>query len=185
MNMAFKRLKPITMVILALSLLACNSDSDDPLPADVLGIGDVLGTGGENASDETALEPNADIGSSRLDIDGKWQKNCDYSESLGTGIIATLEFSGDHFSLGAKEYSDNSCTQLTRQEAYTGTFSFGVGLTTPSGITAHEIDLDFESAGVWRSLIARQENTLSLKTASGGANRPSDLDEAKIYNLIN
>ena len=185
MNVAFKRLKPITMVILVLSLLACNSDSDDPLPADVLGIGDVLGTGGENAGEEPALEPNADIGSSRLDIDGKWQKSCEYSESLGTGIIATLEFSGDHFSLGAKEYSDNSCSQLTRQETYTGAIAFGAELTTPSGITAHEIDLDFESGGVWRSLIAKQDSALSIKTASGGANRPSDLDEAKIYNLIN
>ena len=165
------------MIILAISLLACSSDGDDPLPADVLGIG------GENVGQETNPEPNSTLGSSRLDIDGKGQKDCDYNENLGTRILATIEFSGDHFALGAKEYSDNSCTQLTRQETYTGTIAFGVELTTPSGITAHEIDL--ESGGVWRSLIARQNTTLSIKTASGGANRPSDLDEAKIYNLIN
>jgi len=165
--------------------MACSSDSDDPLPVNVVGIGEVVGSGGEDVAQETNPEPNIPLGSSRLDIDGKWQKSCDYNERLDIGTVATLEFSGDRFSLGIKEYSDNSCTQLTRQETDTGNIIFGVKLTTPSGLTAHEIDLDFDHGGVWRSLISRHNNVLSLKTASGGADRPSDLYAAKTYSLIN
>jgi hypothetical protein len=186
MNIPFKKkLTPIPIILLAISLGACNRDNDNPSPPTDLGIGEVLGDVSESAGQNTQTEPNSTLGSSHLDIDGKWQKDCDFNKSLDTHIIATLEFSGDRFSLEAKEYSDNSCSQLTRQETYPGSIAFKAVVITPSGITAHEIDLDFESAGVWRSLIARQGHTLSMKTASGGANRPSDLNEAKIYNLIN
>ena len=190
MNIPFKKkLTPIPIILLAISLGACNRDNDNPSPPTDLGIGEVLGEVlgdvSESAGQNTQTEPNSTLGSSHLDIDGKWQKDCDFNRSLDTHIIATLEFSGDRFSLEAKEYSDNSCSQLTRQETYPGSIAFNAVVITPSGITAHEINLDFEKAGVWRSLIARQGNTLLLKTASGGANRPSDLDEAKIYNLRN
>jgi len=78
-----------------------------------------------------------------VDIDGTWQMDCIYFEDDEYGMIWTIKFSGERFSFLTSVYSDNSCTQLDFSVLDGGKVIYGKEITTPSGLTAHEIDLQF------------------------------------------
>jgi major membrane immunogen (membrane-anchored lipoprotein) len=110
-----------------------------------------------------------------VDINGTWKTDCIYLEGdkLGYGFI--FKVSGNSFSLRTSSYSDNSCTQSKGSSSTSGKITYGKKVITPSGLTAHEIDLQTEDGDVFKSLVARQGNTLHLSTSPKDTDRPDDV----------
>ena len=147
----------------------------------------ILNLGSEDASrpdDLTGgIEFSKDSGTSRhVDIDGTWKMDCTYFEDDEFGVILLFKISGKRFSFRTNFYSDNSCTQLQASPIDEGKVTYGEEIITPSGLTAHEIDLQFTKddgiyTGTWKSLVAREGSSLRLDSDTGGSNRPDDLRE--------
>ena len=110
-----------------------------------------------------------------VDIDGAWRTDCIYNESKELGYVLIFKVSGNKFSYRANTYEDNSCTQSKSTGSKSGEIIYGKKLTTPSGLTAHEIDLRFEDGDIWKILVARQGNTLRLKSDTKDTDRPEDI----------
>ena len=122
------------------------------------------------------LEFSKDSGPvNHVDIDGKWLTNCAESKK-GGGFTFLFSVSNEHFSLKLTKYSDNSCTQLEEKIPNKGEITYGKELITPSGLTAHEIDLQFDNGSTWESLVAKQGNRLVLNPDVKGTGRPDDVN---------
>jgi len=118
---------------------------------------------------EYSLEPS-------VDIDGKWITDC--IENKEGGFTFLFDVSKERFSFTFNNYSDNSCTQSETKSLNKGGITYGKELTTPSGRTAHEIDLHFEDGRAWESLVERQDNKLYLNPDLKGDGRPNDIINA-------
>ena len=111
-----------------------------------------------------------------VDIDGKWITDCTDNEEGGFTLL--FDVSKERFSLTVNEYSDNSCSQSEAKTPNKGGITYGEELTTPSGRTAHEIDLRFDDGKIWESLVERQGDRLYLKSDLKGDGRPDNLVSA-------
>jgi hypothetical protein len=149
----------------------------------------ILNPGSEGASrpdDLTGgLEFSKDSGPvSHVDIDGTWKMDCIYFEDDELGVILIFKVSGERFSFQTNFYPDNSCSQLKASALDEGKVTYGKEITTPSGLTAHEIDLKFTKGdgiytGTWKSLVARDGSSLRLDGDTEGSNRPIDFRETE------
>lgn len=156
-----KVLKPVTAIVLMISLMACISDNDNPqAPITVL----------------------PEEGEKPAGFNDTWKTGCFPFESSDTWAVLTFEVSGNvetSFSLIFAEYSDNSCAQSKgAASSRSGTIGYGKKIVTSSGRNAYEIDLRFEDKEVWESLVEIQGNTLYLNPDLEKTGRPNDLKGA-------
>jgi len=133
------------LIIISYSLLACSSD------------------GGNDSSGPQS------------EFEGVWKTTCKYNQDRKTGDTMSLQFSGDRFTLKGYEYSDNACTQLKNETNTSGKTVFGDTVTTPSGLTAQEVDFLTEGKPDMKNLVARQGDTLYLSIGYGPTPRPTEV----------
>jgi hypothetical protein len=165
----------LVVMLFATTLISClESDSDNPEQVDVADL-------------PIAETPVLSESTSSFDIENrKWQSRCmpTLPGALRPGfMIAEYRFSGEVFTSPLHEYYDSFCAQTSTSggAGIEGSLSYGRQFTTPSGFTAQEIDMQYESeVQPTKGLIARDGKQLRLALSEKGSPRPADVDDAMI-----
>jgi hypothetical protein len=121
--------------------------------------------------------------SSSLDIFGVvWKAEVCGKYLSETYSKYTIEFLPEgRFSHGTTVYSDNSCSQVKEDFKIKGTVVFGREITTPSGRTAHEVDLHFTPTDKTQKSLFAREGDILYRATDFSDQYPSDIDRAAKY----
>ena len=166
-----KKILMVALSVLFASLLVVGCSSDDDPPA-------VAGDSGSKPDDSGGSKPPVGNGSGESNTDsasiqGKWETQC-LETKEGGGRIG-FEFKGKAVTMVVGEYSDNSCSQTPKTTKGKGKFVFGKAVTTSSGLSANELDINLDNEDPFLGLVAVNGKKMSLALDVEGK-RPSDLD---------
>jgi hypothetical protein len=121
------------------------------------------------------------------DLEGTWDSVCrgiDQDKSLGIVIVAK----GAQFTWHQFVFSDASCKEQESKDQYPGTLIFGKSITSDEGVTARELDLDYDDGADEKRIYAKDKSDIGrdiLRLSghdSGTGKRPTKLGTGLVFN---